>query len=304
VGGVLVNPTSLNATATRAGTYTLTVINTVTGCESKDQIVVTLEGDIPTDLNLNVLSPQCVGDPPGSAQVVSVVGGTPPYVYAFNGAPPSATSNWSNPIAGDYTVVVTDDLGCKYETTFSIGTANDIAGTLAGDAIVELGDPAMFSYDLSIGIADSTVWFVNGTPVCFDCDSTFVFTPTGRSQVEVVIYDDRGCELILSAFVQVKVTRNVYIPNVFSPNGDGTNDYFTIFASSSVVEKIEYMQIFSRWGEKVFETTSIHPSVDSEGWDGTFAGELLNPGVYVYHAKVIYVDGVGEIFKGDITLLR
>jgi gliding motility-associated-like protein len=265
---------------------------------------VTLEGDIPTDLNLNVLSPQCVGDPPGSAQVVSVVGGTPPYVYAFNGAPPSATSNWSNLIAGDYTVVVTDDLGCKYETTFSIGTANDIAGTLAGDAIVELGDPAMFSYDLSIGIADSTVWFVNGTPVCFDCDSTFVFTPTGRSQVEVVIYDDRGCELILSAFVQVKVTRNVYIPNVFSPNGDGTNDYFTIFASSSVVEKIEYMQIFSRWGEKVFETTSIHPSVDSEGWDGTFAGELLNPGVYVYHAKVIYVDGVGEIFKGDITLLR
>jgi hypothetical protein len=205
VGGVLVNPTSLNATATRAGTYTLTVINTVTGCESKDQIVVTLEGDIPTDLNLNVLSPQCVGDPPGSAQVVSVVGGTPPYVYAFNGAPPSATSNWSNLIAGDYTVVVTDDLGCKYETTFSIGTANDIAGTLAGDAIVELGDPAMFSYDLSIGIADSTVWFVNGTPVCFDCDSTFVFTPTGRSQVEVVIYDDRGCELILSAFVQVKV---------------------------------------------------------------------------------------------------
>jgi gliding motility-associated-like protein len=64
------------------------------------------------------------------------------------------------------------------------------------------------------------------------------------------------------------------------------------------------MQIFSRWGEKVFETTNIPPAVESRGWDGTFAGEELNPGVYVYHAKVIYVDGVEEIFKGDITLLR
>jgi gliding motility-associated-like protein len=304
VGGTLMNPTSLNATATKTGTYTLTVRNTVTGCESSDQIVVTQEGDIPSDLNLNVLSPQCVGDPPGSAQVVSVVGGTPPYVYSFNGAPSSATSSWSNLTAGDYTVVVTDDLGCKYETNFSIGTANDIDGTLAGDAIVELGDPATFTYDLSVGVADSTVWLVDGTPICFDCDSVFVFTPTRRAEVEVRIYDERGCELILSAFIQVKVTRNVYVPNVFSPNGDGTNDFFTIFASNSVVDKIEYMQIFSRWGEKVLEPTNIPPAVESRGWDGTFAGEELNPGVYVYHAKVIYVDGVEEIFKGDITLLR
>ncbi|HLF65832.1 MAG TPA: gliding motility-associated C-terminal domain-containing protein [Saprospiraceae bacterium] len=304
--GIIVNPSVLNTTVTNSGTYTLTVINSLTGCESSDVVVVDLVGDIPTDLNLVVYSPECKGDPPGSAQVMSVVGGTPPYSYSLNGAPVTSTPNWNNLTAGDYTLLVTDDLGCKYETQFSIGTANDLAGELTGEILIESGDDAVLSYLLTAGVTDSTVWYIDGTPVCINCD-TLVFTPIGQTQVQLTIYDPRDCEITLFTTILVHVTRNVYVPNVFSPNGDAINDFFTLFASNTVVTSIEYLQIFTRWGDKVFEAKDILPAVEALGWDGTFGGfggEPLMPGVYVFHAKVHYADDVEEIFKGDITLVR
>jgi gliding motility-associated-like protein len=249
-----------------------------------------------------VYSPECKGDPPGSAQVLGVMGGTPPYTYTLNGTSTSAP-NWPNLQAGDYTLLVTDDLGCKYETQFSIGTANDLAGSLVGEVVIESGDNAVLSYILSVGVADSTIWFVDGTPVCVNCD-TLVFTPIGQTQVQLTIYDPRDCEITLLTNISVHVTRNVFVPSIFSPNGDGINDFFTIFAADKVVRDIDYLQVFTRWGDKVYETRHISPAVEAMGWDGTFAGEPLMPGVYVFHAKVIYADDVEEIFKGDITLVR
>jgi gliding motility-associated-like protein len=301
--GVITDPNVLNTTVTKSGIYTLTVVNTNTGCVSQDDVEVKLEGDIPTDLNLVVYSPECQGDPPGSAQVTSVIGGTPPYVYTLNGASSTSTPNWTTLQAGDYTLVVTDNLGCRYETQFSIGTANDLAAELNGEILIESGDDATFSYVLITGTADSTVWYIDGTPTCINC-STLVFTPIGQTVVELTIYDERGCEITLRTTIHVHVTRNVFVPNIFSPNGDNINDYFTIYASNTTVVNIAYLQVFTRWGDKVFEARDISPAEPSLGWDGTFAGRDLMPGVYVYHAKVLYADDLEEIFKGDLTLIR
>lgn len=300
--GTIVNPNVLNTTVTQGGTYTLTVRNTQTGCESSDDVVVAIVGDIPTGANLQVYSPLCEGDPPGSAQVLGVTGGTPPYSYSLNGGAPVANANYQNLAAGNYTLLITDALGCRYETQFSIGTANVLSGTLDGPVVVEFGDDAVFTLTITAGTADSIVWFVNGVPTCFGCD-VLTFKPTEFTRIHVEVYDERDCMIEFDASLQVKRVRHLYVPNVFTPNGDNVNDYVTVFSNADIKE-IRFFQVFSRWGEKVFEARGIQPNIPELGWNGHFKGEVLNPGVYVYHALIIYSDDVEESIKGDVTLLR
>ena len=61
------------------------------------------------------------------------------------------------------------------------------------------------------------------------------------------------------------------MPNVFSPNGDGLNDIFTLFTDSDVKE-ITLLEIYTRWGDLVFRKKNYLPNVPTEGWDGKFAG--------------------------------
>jgi gliding motility-associated-like protein len=88
----------------------------------------------------------------------------------------------------------------------------------------------------------------------------------------------------------------IFVPNAFSPNGDGEND--KLYVRGQNLEEITF-KIFNRWGELVFE------SIDQEvGWDGTFKGKVVDPDVYVYHLQVVCFDGQENLIKGNITVLR
>lgn len=88
----------------------------------------------------------------------------------------------------------------------------------------------------------------------------------------------------------------VYLPNAFTPNGDGDND--VLYVRSAIAQKI-LLRIFNRWGQLVFETESQH-----EGWDGTFNGRPCDPDVYDYYLKVTCIDNQENIIKGNVTLIR
>jgi len=88
----------------------------------------------------------------------------------------------------------------------------------------------------------------------------------------------------------------VYIPNAFSPDGDGNNDI--LFVRSTIVERLVF-KVFNRWGELVFESNSLN-----RGWDGTFRGKLLDPDTYDYYIEADCIDGQQEIIKGNVTLIR
>ena len=99
-------------------------------------------------------------------------------------------------------------------------------------------------------------------------------------------------------------THKIYGPNNFSPDDDGKDDVFTIFADPFTVVKIKSLQIFSRWGEEVFELLDFTAGDTNLGWDGTLHGEKLNPAVFVWQAVVEFVDGKEEVFFGDVMLQR
>jgi gliding motility-associated-like protein len=114
----------------------------------------------------------------------------------------------------------------------------------------------------------------------------------------LTVANEWGC----STTDSVEVFKDCYIdiPNAFSPNGDGLNDNFIPrqYLSSGLISF--KMQIFNRWGQLIFETTSI----DGRGWDGAFNGVAQPAGVYVYLVEASFVNGKAERYQGNVTLLR
>jgi gliding motility-associated-like protein len=118
------------------------------------------------------------------------------------------------------------------------------------------------------------------------------------------VTDENGCLATDDITVIVDLARNVYIPNIFSPNSNNTNDHFQVVTGSGVVS-INYLKIYDRWGTLVHLEENYMPN-DTEhiGWDGSLNGGLAETGVYVFISEVEFVDGVSIVYKGDVTLLR
>ena len=107
-----------------------------------------------------------------------------------------------------------------------------------------------------------------------------------------------GCTATDSMFVRNDCYLD--IPNIFTPNGDGINDYFLPrqFLSSGLTSF--KMEIFNRWGELLFQTSNV----DGRGWDGAFNGKQQPEGVYIYMIKAGFKNGATEQRNGNVTLIR
>ena len=124
------------------------------------------------------------------------------------------------------------------------------------------------------------------------------------------IIDDDGC-LYEESFDLIARSNDftecvsVFIPNSFSPNGDGINDVFSVyFEENGGVESIISFQVYNRWGALMFERSNFMPVNGDIGWQGNFNGEPLNPGVYVYKINIAFEDGTTLLRSGDVTLFR
>ena len=127
--------------------------------------------------------------------------------------------------------------------------------------------------------------------------------PVFDTEYELVITDPQGCSATASVLISVKDNKAVFIPNAFSPNADGINDRFIISTNQSV-QQIQSLQIYNRWGALIHKQT-LFPSNDfAFGWNGTFKGQFLNSGVYVYLLVIDFVDQTSQQYSGDITIFR
>jgi gliding motility-associated-like protein len=110
---------------------------------------------------------------------------------------------------------------------------------------------------------------------------------------------DSGCFGTSTVNVTVVPKYDVFIPNVFTPNGDGVNDDWQIFGNMKSVKQLN-VAVFNRWGEKVFESNDIN-----FGWNGKYQAEFAPPGVYTYTAKFVWLNNHSDNnYKGTITLIR
>jgi gliding motility-associated-like protein len=128
-------------------------------------------------------------------------------------------------------------------------------------------------------------------------------TPKLNTKYKVTFVDRNGCRN--TGEVQVIVlcnNDNVFVPNTFSPNGDGSNDVF--YVRGKGLSRVKTLRIFNRWGEVVFERTNFNVNDASRGWDGTFKGARAIPGVYVYQVEIFCDNSQVVKFEGNVALIQ
>lgn len=267
------------------------------GCDS---LVVVSVAALPS-VSYQLVAPQiCWNAADGSISVTGINGSSGPYLYSMDGAVFQSEPLFEGLPPGDYAVFVQDQNGCVFEENTSIAAVQPIVveasdKTLACGSDVLLNPLVISDLPIEWEWRDSTGVVSTAAEIYVAATGTYTFSATN------------DCE---TATGQVAVTAEplsetklVYIPNSFSPNGDGINDCFRGFLAPNVVVLKYELDIFDRWGTRLYGTR------DPEScWDGFFKGKSLNPGTLVYwlRLRVKHCDGeeVEVFWKGDLNLLR
>ncbi len=199
-----------------------------------------------------------------------------------------------------YTVQISDADGfCQIEQTLQVIVKESI------DSLFAIAEPDTILGQGQVQLTatfDSRFVYSWSPPETLD--NTLIFNPIASpiqtTTYEVLARNAEGCEAL--AVVTVTVVQLaceepfIFIPNAFTPNGDGVNDVF--FIRGNNFDEL-YLAIFNRWGQRIFESNSA-----DIGWDGTFDGAPLPPDVYGYYAEVRCFDGRIFVKKGNLTLIR
>ncbi len=286
-----------------AGSYTLTVTDGV-GCT----LTASYSLNQPSPLQLSALftDPICDGPLTGLIEAQSVAGGIPPYLYALNftgtgNGPYSDQKSFPDLSEGSYTLSIQDANGCKLDSVFQLTAAIIPQLDLGQNLTVNLGDSIRITPELVYGAAQYA-WSQTPSLSCTDCPTPWAYTfqPMGYS---LTVTSVDGCTTSDSIFVDVVAIRQVYFPNAFSPNGDGLNDLFTVYAGAAVKE-IKSLDVLDRWGEHVFSLENFVPNNPGIGWDGTFKGKEMQGSVFAWTAEVVFLDDAVIRFKGDVMVVR
>ena len=278
----------------------------VTGCDSIININLSFIFEI--ESILSTVSPSCPGFDDGIISIEDIENLTLPVSLVLTGPSEigfyeidSYPFNIDTLIAGTYNLSYVDVAGMVYSENVFINDPSPYFINAGGPYEVSLGESQAISITPSFNL-ESVMWAPSLYLNCDTC-TTVTATPEEGITYEVIAVNEEGCEATTSVIVDVFNNREVFIPNVFSPNADGINDVFTVYAGNSV-RNIEILQVFDRWGNLVYEANNLDPMNLNVGWDGRYRGDLLNPGVFAYYTIVEYLDGEREIFKGDVTLIR
>ncbi len=303
-GNLISGTLSPTPTVNTAGTYLLEVTNSVNGCSATDEVIVEDDTNYPYDVVVEPTPPLCNGGE-GSLTIASVAGGDAPFVYSVDGGQNWYSENlFAGLIPGSYQLMVQDISGCVYEKEVMIPDVPPIIVSLVDEVELQLGESYQLTANTNVppGQIDSIIWSPADSLSCVNCLNPTA-RPTSEQLYSLTIVDDKGCRASDEVLFRVDKERKVFIPNAFTPNNDGINDRFRVFADVKSVAKIKQMQVFSRWGEQVFEAHNFQPGQREIGWDGTFKGKRLTPAVFVYMVEIEFIDGLTKLYKGDINLL-
>jgi len=283
---------------TQSGVYSFMLGQTGTGCDTLLDVYVTL---LPTPVIESAQDWNCISL--GSIELT--VTGNDPFQYVWN---PSVqgTSLITDLDDGPYSVVVTDINGCEVTDTFFIQSPPALSFGLPNQYEVFQGDSVELSVTGSINENGLTFqWTPPQFLSCPTCPITWAF-PESSTTYAVIITSADSCVYELSTFINVQFDSStfdqIYIPNVFSPNSDGINDYWRIYSRLDNTY-VNSLTLFDRWGTLLFHKEDYMVNT-FEGWDGKFKGQPVQSGVFAYVGEVTLGDGTKRLVKGDVTLVR
>ena len=285
------------------GNYTLIYKEPISGCQSSTNFVI----DPPPVVTANwkLTSKACTSALTNFIDVLSTQNMTMPiFIYVDNNLMVTTSKlpvKIDNLSIGDHTLIITDSKGCEITDDFSITESSNIDIDIQGVYVVDEGEEVTLIPEIS-GPYTSIIWTPGTYLSCTTC-----LTPRCKPKKEITytveVTNEQGCKDEITVRVVIRKKINIFVPNIFTPNGDGVNDLVTVFTDDNI-KIIDNLKIFSRWGELVFERSNFIPNIESEGWDGIFKNQEMNPAVFAWVVEV-NIPGEGiRILKGDVTLIR
>ncbi len=286
------------------GSYTLIYMDPISGCQAEADFVIRPAPVI--DVNWKLTSQACSGAKSNYIDIFSVRNMTLPVEVYIDGVFKATISSFPARInhldLGEHSLFVMDSGDCLYEDNFTISEFSDIGIEIEGLYIINEGESVVFEPKVSNAYT-SISWSPPDYLSCTSCHSPTV-TPERNMIYWVTVTDEQGCQDSAMVRVVIRKNINVYTPNIFTPNNDGINDYFTIYTDDKKIDRIENLKVYSRWGELLYENSKFPPNVPTEGWDGTFKGQPMDPDVFMWNAE-IDIPGEGlRIIRGDVSLIR
>jgi len=180
--------------------------------------------------------------------------------------------------------------------------AINIVTNVTGNEIVA-GTPVQLAAIVKNTPVATYAWSPSFGLTCDSCFNPEVVQTLTTTRYQVTVTSIYGCTSVDTITLnQFCDQSQIFVPNTFTPNGDGVNDLF--FISAKGITLINLMQVYNRWGQLVFEAHNIPPNEPGRGWDGTFKGLVLEPDVFVYIIKAQCEFGNKFNYTGDISLIR
>lgn len=285
-----------------AGTYTITALDG-NNCPASIPNIDVFEPafNIFSD---TVIGTSCYGEVHMDGAIfVNGIGDNPPFQFSIDDGPFISTNVFRNLGAGPHQIVGQDTKGCK--DTFTITVPQP-------DPIVIIINPPIDTVELGESIQLSTQVINANGPLNYEWTPTIGLNCNDCPDPIVSVYETTDYYLTVTDLdkpnrpvpctgegrltIVVLPPNPTFVPNAFTPNGDGMNDVLLVYGRD--IARID-MNIFDRWGELVFVSQD-----QSRGWDGMYKGKMVPPGVYAYQVLVTYLDGSQDLLKGTITVLR
>ena len=296
-GNIASGSNSNTATTGASGIYTLTVIDVVSSCtsiatttvtgNSTPPVFTTTIANIPCGTTTTTLAASCTNTD------VTYIWAGPTFTSIISG---SNTATPTIGVIGSYTVIATDAVsGCTNTASGTVaqGTINAAFSANPTTGIA----PLLVSFtDLSTGASTYNWTFGDGSAISTSTNPTNTYTTNGTYTVTLLITSGT-CLDTATAIIIVENGLTLEIPNVFTPNGDGINDLFTILSSG--VKEID-LQIFNRWGQKLYAFNG-----PKAAWDGlSETGTKVSDGTYFFFVKATGFDDKTIEKQGTVNLFR
>jgi gliding motility-associated-like protein len=295
--------TIANPTATpQHSTNYITYIKDAAGCMHTEHTQIIVHGQ-PVPDSLQITNAIC-GTSEGSLLITSNYHNYGPYQYNIGSGNTTDTS-FSNLTAGNYTLSVTDGIGCTYQSPFSVTESNPAIANFSTLGSTINPAPLFVVFSNSSTGANTYNWYFP-TDTLHTFNTSYNFTESGTYTITLIAYNNLPqCSDTATAVITVlpEDTSGIFVPNVFSPNGDGLNDVFEVRMKNVELETFE---IFDRWGLSIFKSGEMSMKYyQTATWDGrTTAGMQCSEGTYFYVIRIKDRDAVVKEYKGFISLVR
>ncbi|MFB6257163.1 MAG: choice-of-anchor L domain-containing protein [Flavobacteriales bacterium] len=281
-------------------TYQVTAVDTCLN-DTVTETVTVNKGFGPLQITAGNDTTICAGSE-GRLYIAQQSGGTGNISYDWDPGSQTGASTWfqSDSINGTsdsttYTVAATDSCGVTASDSMSVNLSTPIADFTYQAKVLETASPIHFisnsenasNYFWDFGYEDFSA---------LSSDTVLSYPVPGTYEVTHVVTDQYGCPDTAWKKIKIELPFDLYVPNAFTPDGDGINDVFRGYGAGMTSY---HLQIFNRWGEMIFETKEL-----KKGWDGTVDGDPAPTGTYVYKLTAKGRNGSVKTVQGHVSLIR